>query len=93
MRKLRLIFCGLMLSVALVGCGGSKSENNGMKYEIIGNRTFLVIDTSTGFSNVHLIYVDKETKVQYLMFEGGHWGIMSVLLDADGKPILYDGEV
>ena len=36
------------------------------------------------------IYVDKETKVQYIYntYEGG----MCVLVDADGKPLLYDGE-
>lgn len=36
------------------------------------------------------IYVDKETKVQYIYnrYQGG----MCVLVDAEGKPLLYEGE-
>ena len=36
------------------------------------------------------IYVDKETRVQYIynINQGG----MCVLVDADGKPLLYEGE-
>lgn len=36
------------------------------------------------------IYVDKETKVQYIYntYQGG----MCVLVDSDGKPLLYDGD-
>lgn len=35
------------------------------------------------------IYIDKETRVQYIynIYEGG----MCVLVDAEGKPLLYEG--
>ena len=34
------------------------------------------------------IITDKETGVQYLFFESGHCGGLTVLLDRDGKPLL-----
>ncbi len=35
------------------------------------------------------IWVDLETKVQYLWHAEGYAGGLTVLLDADGKPLLY----
>lgn len=35
-----------------------------------------------------IIYADKETGVQYALSRRG----ISVMLDADGKPIIYEGE-
>jgi len=37
------------------------------------------------------IYVDRETRVQYLFASAGHAGGMAVLVDKDGKPLLYRG--
>lgn len=36
----------------------------------------------------NFIVYDKETKVEYFVFEGG----ITVLVDKDGKPLLYEGE-
>lgn len=35
------------------------------------------------------IWVDRETGVQYLWHADGYGGGFTVLLDADGKPLLY----
>ena len=51
---------------------------------------FYVIDMYEEPSTAPLrIYVDKETRVQYLYntYEGG----MCVMVDKDGKPLLYGG--
>lgn len=88
MKKARLIFCGLLLGVALTGCsGGDKITES--KYKMYGGRWFLVIDYGMGSR----IYVDKETKVQYLEFDGGYSSKVAVLVDVDNKPILYEGEM
>ena len=89
-KKIKLLVCGLLLSVALVGCGSSEngSEPSKIKYKYYGGRKFLLIDYDTSF-----VYVDIDTKVQYLNFGYGHYANNSVLLDSDGKPILYEGEV
>ena len=36
------------------------------------------------------VYVDHETRVQYLWVIGGG---LTVLVDANGDPLLYDGEL
>ena len=96
-KKFLAIVLGIMLSVSLVGCGNNSSEKTSddtYEYILIGNRKFLEIQTSGGIGeNYSCIYVDCETRVQYLVFNGGYYGSMSALLDADGKPILYEGEL
>ena len=93
MKKLRLIFCGLMLSVALVGCG-KEGEVLDVDYMTVADHTFKVIteESAVGFGT-RAIYIDVDTKVQYIRFNSGYYGSMSILVDADEKPILYDGEV
>lgn len=87
-KKLLIFLSSLMLSVSLVGCG-SNSEDGVFEYRQIGDRTFVVINNTPN----DCIYVDINTKVQYVRFTGGYQGSMSVLVDADGKPILYEGEL
>ncbi len=43
---------------------------------------------SQGVVNVTEIWVDKETGVNYLFHAGGSSGGMTVLLDAEGKPVI-----
>ena len=44
---------------------------------------------SQGFSNITQIWVDKQTGVQYLYHAVGNSGGLTLLVDADGKPLLY----
>lgn len=37
------------------------------------------------------IYVDKETKVQYLFIKRYNAGGLTILVDKNGKPLLYEG--
>ena len=37
------------------------------------------------------IFVDTETSVQYLFIQSGYGGGMTVLVDQEGKPLLYKG--
>lgn len=93
MKKARLIFCGLLLSVALVGCG-KEGEVYDVDYMTIADHTFKVVTEETGVGlGTRAIYIDVDTKVQYVRFNSGYYGSMSILVDADGKPILYDGEI
>lgn len=36
------------------------------------------------------LYYDNETKVQYILVSNGYGTAMTVLLDAEGKPLLYE---
>lgn len=91
-KKLRLILCCLLLGVSLAGCGGKDEES--IKEIIIGDRTFIEIydEFTTNFGECRIL-VDKETKVQYLRDSGYQQGGLEVIVDADGKPILYEGEL
>lgn len=92
MKKLRLIFCLLLLSISLAGCGGKNEEST--KEINLGDRTFIAIyDEYATYFGDYRILVDKETKVQYLYSNGYHQGGLEVLVDADGKPILYEGSL
>ena len=46
----------------------------------------------TDHSNSYRIYVDKETKVMYLRTKQGYGEALCVMVDADGKPLLWRGE-
>lgn len=43
---------------------------------------------SQGIMNVIEIWVDRETGVNYLYHASGNSGGLTVLLDADGKPVI-----
>lgn len=48
---------------------------------------------SQGISNVAEIYVDRETGVNYLLAASSKaFGGLSVMLDADGKPVVTPAE-
>lgn len=81
--KILAIMMGIMLSVSLVGCGSNEriiDESESHRFQSI----WLV--------NSDYIFVDKETGVQYLFVENGYGAGLTVLVDADEKPILYEGE-
>ena len=48
---------------------------------------FFVVEKNYDWS----IYVDRETNVMYLFRNGGYQGGITVMLGADGKPLLYEG--
>ena len=63
----------------LTGCSEESSEIN-------SNRFY------TLYYNDEIILVDKETKVMYLWVKKGYGAGLTVMLDVDGKPLIYDGE-
>ena len=44
------------------------------------------------YSKTFRIYYDKKTKVMYLVADIYKGGGITVLVDKDGKPLLYEGE-
>ena len=45
---------------------------------------------SQGVANVSEIWVDQETGVNYFYHASGYSGGLTVLLDREGKPVIYD---
>lgn len=56
-----------------------------------GNERFIQIYNQYSKDDFR-IYYDKETKVMYLISSIYKGGGITVLVDADGKPLLYEGE-
>lgn len=94
MKKIIALILALIMCAAIfVGCDTSipKLDNGGGI--LIPNR-FIEIANNSGslMDNAHKIYVDKETNVMYWYIYGGYHAGITVLLNSDGTPMLYDLE-
>ena len=56
------------------------------------NGRFIQIYNQSSMNDGFRIYYDKETKVMYLISDIYKGGGITVLVDKDGKPLLYEGE-
>lgn len=75
----------LIIIISLVILTGCTSESSAVTEE-----RFIYIGDGIGISDV---YYDRETRVQYLYHSHYQTGaFFTVLLDAEGKPLLYQGE-
>ena len=76
-----VIVCSLM-----VGC----SKNN-LDSTANTDRFYYIKDSSDGLSYNDII-VDKTTGVMYLFHGVGNNGGLTIMVDTEGKPLIYDGE-
>lgn len=83
-RKLLAIILALAMMLALVGCTEEVRPPNISK----GEGSIFVIVENGDYVDV---YVHKETRVMYAYspYSGG----FVVMIDADGKPLLWEGEL
>lgn len=81
MKKLAVM---LALAITLAGCSsrGSKNEDD------TGGR---FIEVYVDFTNT--ILVDSETGVMYFWHCGGFSGGLTVMVDKNGKPLIWEGSV
>lgn len=80
------ILCGLMITVLVVGITFvvDRFLMNPEEYTSTSENRFIKLqDWKDNF-----VMYDKETGVQYFVFNGG----ITVLLDDEGRPLLYQGE-
>lgn len=90
---LSILICVCILAFTFVACGSSNTSE--VENESI-NRFYLVdkfyIDDPTTISGEKIAYVlvDRHTNVCYLHTAVGNRCSMTVMLDADGKPILWE---
>lgn len=85
---LSLILC-LMLSCSLVGCTSSEEESSDLRFRQFGDHIFMVIETD--YNN--MILVDITERTQYLYIDDPYGGGIELLVDSEGKPLLYEGEI
>lgn len=82
MKKLFVWLMVLVMVLALTGCRSTPVSDD----VETGDRFVVVVDQD--FNNV---YADTETGVMYYFHKSGYGGGMTVLVDADGKPLLWEG--
>ena len=99
MKKVSIFICCLLLVFGLIACGSIDVNGEVAKASPIKEPTsdrFIVSDSILleDYRNANTyasIYVDKETGVQYIFMSSGYRGGLCVLVDSDGKPLLYEG--
>lgn len=67
----------ILTLLTLALCGCNKAE--------AGNRRLWILDTGATYG----IYVDNLTGIQYLSI---HQGGVCVMVDAEGRPLIWEGE-
>jgi hypothetical protein len=83
----------VMCAVIFVGCDTSIPKLDDGGGISIPNRFIEIANNSGGLmDNSHKIYVDKETNVMYWYIYGGYHAGLTVMLNSDGTPMLYDFE-
>lgn len=84
MKKIIVFVLALvMCAVIFAGCGGTKE-----------NSRFVIVDSDIKAENLSntALYVDKQTGIVYWYTHSGYGQTMTVLLNSDGTPVLYDFE-
>lgn len=54
---------------------------------------FKLVEDSAKNRNGYIILVDKETRVMYLLVVYANGAGLEVMVDEEGKPMLYEGEL
>ena len=82
-RIVAIILVVMMSCFIFAGCGGTKE-----------NSRFIIIDSDVSSEDMFSsqLYADKQTGVVYWFSKSGYGHTMTVLLNSDGTPVLYDFE-
>ena len=81
MKKFICLVLIIILICALAGCSKSVADKTENSARII--RVYHDFPTA--------IYVDAKTGVMYFWVKEGYAGDLEVMVDADGKPLLWEG--
>lgn len=82
MKKVILSLILTVMLIVLTGCTDSVAEEEKRFIKISDEGTYGI-----------RVYYDKQTKVEYAMKNNSNGGTSLILLvDAEGKPLLYEGE-
>lgn len=83
MKKMIII---LLMAIMLTGCGVTKVDR---KSEKVTTSRFIELEVTTEWK----VVADKETGVMYAVSEGGYnRGTFTLLVDENGKPLIWDSE-
>lgn len=80
-RCMAVLLVLVMVATMLVGCGGTPIVED----VETGDRFVVVVSQGT-----NAVYADTETGVMYYFHKSGYGGGMTVMVDADGNPLIWD---
>ena len=81
---LSVVACCVIFS----GCG----RTGKVETSEVDKRFLILNDTNNGMNGYRQIIVDRETGVMYLFVGNGSKGGLAVMVDANGNPLIYNGE-
>ena len=81
---LSVVACCVIFS----GCG----RTGKVETSEVDKRFLILNDTNNGMNGYRQIIVDGETGVMYLFVGNGSKGGLAVMVDANGNPLIYNGE-
>lgn len=87
MLTILMVVIFVMLVVVLCGCMDITPHNT-----IDFSDRFIVLKERTVDNAIYIEMYDKDTKVMYVFIKLGSAGSLTVLVNADGTPILYSEE-
>lgn len=92
MKKLLTLLLILIITVfTFTGCVPI-NENGNYVYKVNDDITFInIVDSENDDESYFKIFVHKETRVMYIYFSSG--GGFSVMLDQNGKPLIWRGNL
>ena len=87
----KLICLALVLVMCLVVLCSCVEQSIAANDEKESSYSRLVLLYNHSYDDIS-IYVDKETRVQYMIIRGMECSAIEIMLDENGKPLLYEGE-
>ena len=87
-RVLAIILLIMICCFMFVGCD---RKNDVTTTTELDRRFKIISDTNDGLGYCNII-VDTETGVMYLFRGAANRGGLTVMVDADGKPLIYEGD-
>lgn len=83
-----IVLCGLFLVLNITGCAAWPDKATSTSNEE-SDASFVIVEKELVNGYFYRIAYHKDTKVMYVL---GEYNDFEVMLDADGKPLLWEGE-
>lgn len=88
---MKKMIVSLLIVIGIIFVGWMLKDVTIQDVNAADNR-FIMVHQEISSGNMCKVYYDNETKVMYLAIGVCNGGGITVLVDKDGKPLLYEGE-
>jgi hypothetical protein len=83
----------LFIGVVLMLSGYSQKDSENVDHRDIDMLVCIGVSRPSSWGNARLILVDRDTRVMYMEKVGYASGTPTVMLNSDGKPRIYEGDL